>query len=74
MGMGLSKGFDAGTLPLVASYVDATLKRALKGSLVAVSILPLLVSLPCSPSLVPALRVPSLPFPIVLMAAKQVGD
>lgn len=48
MGMGLSKGFDAGTLPLVASYVDATLKRALKGSLVAVSILPPpLCPLPC---------------------------
>lgn len=35
MGLGLGKGFDAAGLPLVASFVDTTLKRALKGSIVA---------------------------------------
>eukprot|EP00271_Cylindrocystis_brebissonii_P006087 TRINITY_DN18664_c0_g2_i1.p1 TRINITY_DN18664_c0_g2~~TRINITY_DN18664_c0_g2_i1.p1 ORF type:complete len:686 (-),score=196.03 TRINITY_DN18664_c0_g2_i1:14-2071(-) len=35
MGMGLGKGFDAARLPMVAGFVDQTLKRALKNSLVA---------------------------------------
>eukprot|EP00245_Coleochaete_scutata_P014253 TRINITY_DN601_c0_g1_i1.p1 TRINITY_DN601_c0_g1~~TRINITY_DN601_c0_g1_i1.p1 ORF type:complete len:602 (+),score=128.52 TRINITY_DN601_c0_g1_i1:210-2015(+) len=38
-GMGMVQGFDAASLPLIASYVDSTLASALKNSLIAPNML-----------------------------------